>query len=193
MRQRSAIKLLIVEPSAIVVEGLMAILSKHKDFHCLHPLSSCESLREYVRREKPNLLIINPTLPCNFNELAALNIPLVALVYQYVECEMLSRFAARLDIRESREAIPENLRQLLQQDSSLAEVSIEDNYELSDREIDVLKLVAQGLMNKEIADKLNISVYTVISHRKNINRKTGIKSVAGLTVYAIMKGYIASL
>ena len=50
--------------------------------------------------------------------------------------------------------------------------------------------VAKGLLNKEIADQNNISVYTVISHRKNITRKTGIKSVAGLTVYALLNGLI---
>lgn len=50
--------------------------------------------------------------------------------------------------------------------------------------------VAQGMLNKEIADKFNISVYTVISHRKNITRKTGVKSVAGLTVYALLNGLI---
>lgn len=62
--------------------------------------------------------------------------------------------------------------------------------ELSDREKEILVGVAQGMLNKEIADKFNISVYTVISHRKNITRKTGIKSVAGLTVYALLNGLI---
>ena len=50
--------------------------------------------------------------------------------------------------------------------------------------------VARGLINKEIADKHNISVNTVITHRKNISRKTGIKTVAGLTVYAILNNLI---
>ncbi|MBQ6236615.1 MAG: helix-turn-helix transcriptional regulator [Bacteroidales bacterium] len=61
-----------------------------------------------------------------------------------------------------------------------------ENYELSERETDVLVLVAKGLSSKEIADKLNISVHTVNSHRKNITHKTGIKSVAGLAVYAMI-------
>ena len=46
------------------------------------------------------------------------------------------------------------------------------------------------LMNKEIADQMNISIHTVISHRKNITRKTGIKSVSGLTVYALLNNLI---
>ena len=50
--------------------------------------------------------------------------------------------------------------------------------------------MAMGMLNKEIADKYNISIYTVISHRKNITRKIGIKTVAGLTVYALMNGLL---
>ena len=46
------------------------------------------------------------------------------------------------------------------------------------------------MLNKEIADLYNISIYTVITHRKNITRKTGIKTVAGLTVYALLNNLI---
>lgn len=64
--------------------------------------------------------------------------------------------------------------------------------ELSKREIDVLRLVAKGLINRDIADKLNISINTVLSHRKNITSKLGIKSVSGLSVYAMMNGLIST-
>ena len=66
----------------------------------------------------------------------------------------------------------------------------DNEHELSPREIEVLIQVTKGLINKEIAEKLNISLTTVISHRKNITEKLGIKSVAGLAVYAVMHGYI---
>lgn len=61
---------------------------------------------------------------------------------------------------------------------------------LSERELDILKAVAGGYSNKEIADKLFISINTVITHRKNITEKLGIKTIAGLTVYAIMNNII---
>lgn len=61
---------------------------------------------------------------------------------------------------------------------------------LSNREIDVLSLIVQGLINKEIAEKLNISITTVITHRKNIMDKLGMKSVSALTIYAVMHGYV---
>ncbi len=66
------------------------------------------------------------------------------------------------------------------------------NDEISVREKDVLKLVAMGLPNKEIADRLFISIHTVITHRKNITEKLGIKSISGLTVYAIINGIVDS-
>ncbi len=61
---------------------------------------------------------------------------------------------------------------------------------LTPREIEVLKLLVDGLLNKEIASELNIGLTTVISHRKNIVEKLGVKSLAGLTIYAVMKRYI---
>ncbi len=64
--------------------------------------------------------------------------------------------------------------------------------DLSAREKDVLRLVAMGFPNKEIADKLFISIHTVVTHRKNITDKLGIKSISGLTVYAIINGIIDS-
>lgn len=60
---------------------------------------------------------------------------------------------------------------------------------LSPREIEVAKLLVEGLINKEIATRLSISPTTVITHRKNIFEKLAIKSVAGLALYAVMKGY----
>ncbi|MDE5760827.1 MAG: LuxR C-terminal-related transcriptional regulator [Bacteroides sp.] len=62
--------------------------------------------------------------------------------------------------------------------------------DLSPRETEVLALVAKGCINKEIADRLHISLTTVISHRKNITEKLGIKSVSGLTIYAVMNGVV---
>lgn len=62
--------------------------------------------------------------------------------------------------------------------------------DLTMREIEVLSLVARGFINKEIADKLNISLTTVITHRKNITEKLNIKTISGLTIYAVMHGYV---
>lgn len=72
----------------------------------------------------------------------------------------------------------------------ISEQNINSNSELTRRETEVLRLVAKGYMNKEIAEELFVSTHTVISHRKNITEKTGIKSASGLTMYAILKKII---
>jgi DNA-binding CsgD family transcriptional regulator len=61
---------------------------------------------------------------------------------------------------------------------------------ISEREKEVLQLVARGKTNKEISDALFISTHTVITHRKNITSKLGIKTIAGLAVYAVLNGLI---
>ena len=70
------------------------------------------------------------------------------------------------------------------------QIEIQDNG-LSEREITILRNVAVGKTNKEIADNLFLSIHTVITHRKNITNKLGIKSISGLTVYAIINGFVA--
>lgn len=64
------------------------------------------------------------------------------------------------------------------------------SHELSQREKEVLCGVASGKTNKEIASELFISVNTVITHRKNISQKLGIKSASGMSLYAMMNGLI---
>ena len=61
---------------------------------------------------------------------------------------------------------------------------------LTEREKEVMALVVRGLINKEIANRLNISLPTVVTHRKNVMDKLGLKSVSALTIYAVMNGYV---
>ena len=61
---------------------------------------------------------------------------------------------------------------------------------LSDREIQVMSLIVQGYINKEIVDRLHIGLATVITHRKNMMDKLGLKSVSALTIYAVTHGYV---
>lgn len=95
-----------------------------------------------------------------------------------------------LIINTTQEAIVEQLRKLLKKEPLSRHVT-ESNNTLSTREIDVLQLIVRGSTNKDIADKLCISLNTVLTHRKNITSKLGIKTIPGLTFYAITNGIIS--
>lgn len=88
------------------------------------------------------------------------------------------------------ENLLEKVGQVLAPAHSTDEGNISD--ELSAREVQVLQLVVSGAINKEIAERLNISLNTVLTHRKNITAKLGIKTISGLTLYALMHGYIST-
>ena len=75
-------------------------------------------------------------------------------------------------------------------DAILPAIETDTNSQLSAREIEILHLVAKGMSNKGMADKLFISIHTVITHRKNITAKLGIKTIAGLTMYASINNLI---
>lgn len=180
-------RLLIVEPSEVIQEGLRAILDGQIRFKVLEPEASTENLEERMLATRPDIILINPTLVDNPRRLQGdQQVAIVALVYQYVEQDTLKSYDAVVDIRDSRAVIIETLAQVLPSENEVGK----NNYELTKRETAVLVELAQGKTNKEIADALNVSVHTVISHRKNITHKTGIKSVAGLTVYAMLNNLI---
>ncbi len=95
-----------------------------------------------------------------------------------------------LDTSQDEQHLAKAILQLRRKGHGKAAYPVLSASGLSPREVEVLRLVASGLINKEIADKLNISLTTVISHRKNIVEKLGIKTVSGLTIYAVMHGYV---
>lgn len=192
------VSVLIVEPSEIIVEGLRTMLEQAGGYNLLAPMHDASSLEERLPVLRPDMLIVNPTL-LDFSskqQLAALSaarpkMSIVALVYQYIESGVMDNFKYVIDIRQTRSSVLSLLKTAVESTNTTmrkenSSVDISDDYELSNREMDVLVLVAKGLSTKEIADKLNISVHTVNSHRKNITHKTGIKSVAGLAVYAMI-------
>lgn len=187
-------KVLIVEPSIIIKEGLIKILGKSPELDVLRPSDGTEDYAERISVARPDILLINPTVmpyskryPVYSLAQEYPHMTIIALVYQYIDNAILHAFHSVLEIRESAERIVDILLEAYASASDRAEMlDPAGGHELTRRETDVLVLVAKGLMSKEIAERLHISVHTVISHRKNITRKTNIKSVAGLALYALM-------
>lgn len=88
------------------------------------------------------------------------------------------------------EALSEAVSRFVESCRDTAPPASPESGDLSPRELQVLTLVARGYINKEIADELNISFNTVLTHRRNISAKLGIRSTSGLGIYAMMHGLI---
>jgi len=184
----------IIEPSFIIFEGISNILLRSNYHVKLFKFNDLDEVTQLKPKEKLDLMLVNPSHIQNrikaFKGLKISEIKLywVGLVYHYFEAELLSLFDDTIGITDSPELILQKISTLIDQ-GNINETNLQE--QLSERETDVLIQLVQGLSNKEIADKLNISTHTVISHRKNISNKTGIKSQAGLTIYAITKKIIS--
>ena len=186
-------RVIICEISEIIANGLAEIIDGMAQFDVVSRLESPERLSEKILSTDANLVVVNPALLGYQNKDFVLNLVkdhphviVVALVASCLDHSCLTPYSGAIEINDSRQKIINKLNELVTDSTPKRN----DDVELSKREMDVLVAVAKGMMNKEIADQMNISIHTVISHRKNITRKTGIKSVSGLTVYALLNNLI---
>ncbi len=189
------INIIAVETLPLVMEGLAGVLSKTSVPCRLSFADSLEEAEMLYLKLKCKVIVVNPSFfynsPKQFNSLKNRfnQVRWVGLVFGWHQPAILSMFDALISASDTPKTVENTLRKLLDEENETEQNSLQEI--LSGREIDVLKLLATGLANKEIADQLNISIHTVISHRKNISQKTGIKSVSGLTIYAVTQKLIA--
>ena len=184
-------RIVIIEPYAMIAQGLRLMIDEIKGYEVSAIIADSHYIERIVPLH-PDIIIVNPSLIDikKKGELEDMSQRLpstlfAALVYQYVDPEVLRYFKTTIEISDSREKIAVKLRQMLESSEQPTEST-----ELSDREKEILVAVAKGLTNKSIAEQYHLSIHTVITHRKNLTRKTGIKSVSGLTVYAILNNLI---
>lgn len=189
------LNIIIVEASSVIYEGLAGILCKSgTPVHIFHT-GNLNDIEKYILNQKQSITIINPSFIQNnlkgFNLLKS-EYPenkWIAFIYAFFDSQTISQFDAVINISDSPESIIATIKRV---STSESEQETSNNTEtLSDRETEVLQLLATGLSNKEIAERLNISINTAITHRKNISQKTGIKSISGLTIYAVAKKLIS--
>lgn len=121
----------------------------------------------------------------NFQDLT-----LIALSERFLSDKLAVYFRGSILITDSEEIVKNKLKNIIDTGKEINRTN-RKNSAISEREQEVLRLVAFGFTNKQISDQLYISTHTVITHRKNISSKLGIKTIAGLTVYAIINGIIS--
>ena len=180
-------KILLIEPSEIVATGITAIIARSPEFAIAQTLSN----PGYYNPQSSNIdiIIINPAV-IDYNERFDIrsyfgkeNVTIIALTHGSYEENVLRQYDGCIGIYDSAQRIVQKIKSAMEEATQAPKSDIN---ELSTRERDILRAVAMGKTNTEIADEFNISIYTVISHRRNISQKLGINSIPGLTVYAIM-------
>lgn len=189
MSKHKKIKVLLIEPSEIISLGMKEIIDRSSEFEVVSTLTSPELYNNI--QTKPDVVVVNPVV-VNYNERFDVrsyfcvnneNISIVALTNNGYEESVMRLYDGCINIYDNAKRVIQKLQSAVEEAQNNPK---NDVNELSVRERDILIAVAKGKANKEIADEFNISIYTVISHRRNISRKLGINSVPGLTVYAIM-------
>jgi DNA-binding NarL/FixJ family response regulator len=190
----SKINFIIAEKSYLIRSGLIGIINGFSCCEIVAEISNDKDLKKNLDKVNPNVIIIGEKIFLKNKELFSLNRPkknrlkivVLKLADENVEstglCDMI------IGVDEDKSTISKKIWELIK---NLKPESTEKSDELSEREKEITAQVALGKTNKEIAEELFISTHTVVSHRKNIVRKLGIKTVSGLTVYAILNKLIS--
>ena len=179
MKSKEDIKVAIADGSVIMRSGLASVLKHFSEFNFrINEITNQEALTIFLRLHTPDLLIINPLFAIGMN-LATIrktypSLKIAALTSSLIDNQLLSDYDTTISINDDIETICSKIK--------------EDA--LSAREKEIIGCVVKGMTNKAIADTLSISIYTVITHRRNISRKLQIHSPAGLAIYAIANNLV---
>jgi len=185
------LSVIIAEPSYLMKRGISALINDMLRTEIVF-IDDSQELNHYIDTNVVQAVIINEQIldemqnPELFFQLKE-DTRYIALSDNPDGFREKRKFDAVLNRNSQKEDIVPVIESLLMPET--AQSSPEDRL-LSSREKEVLKQVALGYTNQEIADKLHISKHTVISHRKNLTAKLGIKTVSGLTVYAMLNDLI---
>jgi DNA-binding CsgD family transcriptional regulator len=182
----------LAEPSEILRAGMIEVLKRIGilDIYVIE-IADVNSFDCNVSNPTPDLLIVNPvaTDPAIIRKIRTLTgnnkMKTLALLHSLADRHTLKHYDESVSIYDSAEQIRNKIVKLL----DLKEKS-DTLKDLSNREKEVIVEVAKGLTNKQIAEKLFLSIHTVMTHRKNIANKLQIHSPSGLTIYAILNNLV---
>ena len=187
---------ILVIDSYLVRKGMVSMLNRIQGVRVLKEFGAGDPFAAYLKSHAVDYIIISQS---EFDRSLELFISIPELLEKTIllhdaHSQPVAVDLPRKDVRssihlmENKESIIQKIRNLLdRRDQSDSE---SHSMELSPRETTIVRLVSMGLTNRLIAEKLFLSAHTVMTHRKNISAKLGIKSVSGLTVYAIVNNII---
>jgi DNA-binding NarL/FixJ family response regulator len=191
------IKFVVVEKSYLIRKGISSIINRIEHATVVKELESLDEINSTLLKHRPDFLVINLGLINQIShfrnsdikaDLSRIGIGIdPGNGSEHEKTQLLKETISTLD---ERDEIYNKLQNLIREKVD-SRHNFSQQTELSNREKTILKHVAKGLTNKEIGEKLFLSVHTVITHRKNITNKLGIKTISGLTVYAILNNIIS--
>ena len=191
---KNQIHIAFIESSVIVREGVIAILNKYSNNYKAVFFDGFDQFSAHKNKAAFSLIIVNPdSIQTKLDKIRSLKDSLIKV--KWLGCistnyrrEFATIFDDLIYLNDSPEKIYDIVKSCSIRQKKHQNKALENS--LSKREVDVLKLLVTGKMNKEIADKLHISIHTVITHRKNITKKLGIKSTAAMVIYAVAHNII---
>lgn len=176
--------------SYLISKGISVVIDQKAETEVLRITDSLVDLQRAMNKFKPDYLIVNPkVITVGNKELKRPKKEIIAIGENIENQELKNSFDQYLDIDISQKEIDNWLENLLIPMREKKETL--KKTKLTPQEKNVLKHIALGMTNKEIGEKLSISEHTVTVHRKHITQKLEIKSVSGLTVYAIINKFIS--
>ena len=213
------IRILLCDDHTVVRKGLRLLLENRPNFHVIAEAASGREAVDLAERHEPDVIILDVAMPVLNGIEAARQItakfPKAAIVFLSMHSDegyvlralkagargYLLKDSAEHDLINAVQSVTEGkayfspaISKMLMEDyvHQMRERKVEDSYDLlTTREREVLQLLAEGKSNKEVAGILNLSLYTVETHRANILQKLNLHSGAELILYAIRKGVIS--
>lgn len=190
------VNILIIEPSYLVREGLKTLLTQTGlAFRVEEAAAISGDFQKMVEKYQPRLAFVNVLMLQEHwhgsrDKEAFTKLQIVGLAWGNMPHITTAHCDFVIDVTAPKTPMMDGFVNFISK-SGLINTD-KDSESISERETDVLRLVALGYTNNEISERLFISVHTVMTHRKNITRKLGIKTVAGLTVFSILNKLVES-
>lgn len=209
------IRLAIIDDHAVVIDGLKSMLNAYEHFEVIYATQSGKELLAQLEIITPDVLLMDIQMPeingIDLCKQLLRQFPAIRIIafssfddsnyvkqifrsgakgYLLKNSDKQTIVKAIETVMQGEDYMDETIKKIIVQESLTGQRRSIFEVPLTKREIEILKLIAEGLSSQEIADKLYISLRTVETHRLNINQKLDVKNTAGLVKEALRRGLI---